>query len=126
MSVNRMRLVALSEREFSRESQAPAPIQPDRKFKPVKLSLARYDSTWDRRRGSAARMMAVLLRESDGELTERVCASSDSATTYRGAAEWLAGEARLLRKHVAHLESAAGRLSVVLHRCGRATPSGVS
>lgn len=64
-------------------------------------------------------MMAVVLRESDQELTQRVCASTQSATTYRGAADWLAGEAQALRKHVRHLESAAGRLAVVLQRCGQ-------
>jgi hypothetical protein len=122
--VNRTRLIALSHREFNREAQAPAlaPTGPS-KFRGVRLSLNRYDVTWDKKRGAAARLMAVVLRESDQELTQRVCASAQSASTYRGAAEWLASEAQHLRKHVRHLDSAAGRLAVVLERCGQSTGS---
>lgn len=124
--VNRARLLALSSREFSKESVAPAPAPANRKFRPVPLKLARYDASWDKKRGAAARMMAVILRESDQQLTERVCASPQSATTYRGAAEWLTGEAQHLRKHIRHLDSAASRLEVALLRCTRSetTPTG--
>lgn len=116
--VNRARLLALSSREFSKESAVPVPVPANRKFRPVPLKLARYDASWDRKRGAAARMMAVVLRESDEQLTARVCASPQSSTTYRGAKEWLASEAQALRKHVRHLESATSRLMVVLQRCG--------
>lgn len=117
--MNRTKLRALSDREFQRQAGEPVILPTTKRFKAMSLSLARYDSGWDRKRGSAARMMAVILRESDQQLTERVCANPQSATTYRGAAEWLAGEAQHLRKHVRHLDSAAGRLSVVLERCGQ-------
>lgn len=122
--MNRTKLRALSDREFQRQAGEPAAPPTKKRFRAMSLSLARYDAGWDRKRGSAARMMAVVLRESDLELTERVCASPQSATTYRGAAEWLAGEAQHLRKHVRHLDSAAGRLSVVLERCGQAAGPG--
>lgn len=121
-TVNRLRLLALSDREFSREHQAPAPAPRNRKFRAVRLSLSKYDSSWDRRRGAAARLMAVLLREGDEELTERVCQDAKICSTYRGAVEWLTGEARLLRKHVERMETAASRLSVVLQRCGHTSP----
>lgn len=123
--VNRTRLIALSNREFHREAGSPGPVTATkRRFRGIGLSLAKYDGGWDKKRGAAARMMAVILRESDEQLTERVCASPQSATTYRGAAEWLAGEAQHLRKHVRHLDSAASRLSVVLERCGQAAGPG--
>lgn len=115
--INRARLLALSTREFSKESAAPAPVPANRKFRPIPLKLARYDASWDRKRGAAARMMAVVLRENADQLTERVCASPQSATTYRGASDWLLGEAQVLRKHARHLESASARLAAVLQRC---------
>jgi hypothetical protein len=115
-----MRLLALSDREFKREAD-PEPVPASKRLRPIRLSLARYDAGWVRKRGAAARMMAVVLRESDEALTARVCQSDQSAGTYGGAAEWMAGEAKLLRKHVRHLEAAAGRLAVAIKRC--AAPS---
>lgn len=115
--MNKTKLHAFSEREFQRQTGEPVSLPPTKRFRAMTLNLARYDASWDRKRGAAARLMAVVLRESDEQLTQRVCASPQSATTYRGATEWLAGEAQVLRKHVRHLESAAGRLAVVLQRC---------
>lgn len=124
-TVNRMRLLSLSEREFRRETNAPAPTPSTQKFRPIRLALSKYDSGWDKKRGSAARLMAVLLRESDQQLTERVCETDVSSRTYRGAAEWLTGEARYLRKLAGMMETASTRLGVVLQRCGdsKAPPS---
>ncbi len=117
-TVNRSRLLALSEKEFRREAEAPEPRPARSTFRPIRLNINKYDSTWDRKRGSAARMTAILLRESDTQLTERVCESAASCRTYGGAADWLAGEARYLRKVASMMDSAAGRLGVVLQRCG--------
>ncbi|MGC4028921.1 MAG: hypothetical protein QM696_08620 [Steroidobacteraceae bacterium] len=124
-SIHPARLVALSDREFKRETNAPADQPPpDRKFRPFRLSLARYDRDWDRKRGAAARLMAVLLRENDEQLTERVCESALSSQTYAGAASWLGQEALYLRKLASRMETASGRLNVVLARCGhRRQPS---
>jgi hypothetical protein len=121
-AVNRLRLVNLSEKEFRREAAAPAPLPVRSTFRAIRLNLGKYDSTWDKKRGSAARLMAVLLRESDAELTDRVCASAESCRTYGGAQDWLATEARYLRKVAQMMDSAAGRLGVVLQRCGAARP----
>lgn len=122
-AVNRMRLVALSEKEFRREAAAPTPLPIRSTFRAMRLNLGKFDSAWDKKRGSAARLMAILLRESDSQLTERVCASAESARTYGGAADWLASEARYLRKVAGQMESAAGRLGVVLQRCGDSPPA---
>lgn len=121
-AVNRMRLHALADREFKRESKSPTRSPAPARFRGIKVSLAKYDTAWDRKRGTAARLMAVLVRESDDELTERVCEDAQSARTYRGASDWLTGEARYLRKLATMMDTAAGRLSVVLQRCGHPAP----
>ena len=121
-AVNRARLLALSDKEFSREASAPVRRPAKAKFRALRLNLNKFDAAWDRKRGSAARMMAVLLREGDTELAGRVCESAESGRTYDGAAAWLAGEARYLRKIAKLMETAAGRLGVVLQRCGGNTP----
>ena len=50
---NRMRLMALSEREFQREFRAPPKIQAGRKFKPINVNLSKLDTSWDKKRGAA-------------------------------------------------------------------------
>ena len=85
-NVNRARLLALSHKEFSRESAAPVTRSPTSKFGALRLNLSKFDAAWDRKRGSAARMMAVLLRESDTELAGRVCESPETGRTYDSAA----------------------------------------
>jgi hypothetical protein len=117
-TVNRSRLLALSDKEFRREVAAPEPRPARSNFRPVRLNINKYDSAFDRKRGAAARMMAVLLRESDAQLTDRVCESAATCRTYGGAQAWLQGEARYLRKLAGNMDSAAGRLGVVLQRCG--------
>lgn len=122
-TVNRLRLISLSDREFRRESNTTAPetLPAPTSFKGLRLNISKYDSSWDRKRGAAARLMGVLLREDDQELAERVCESAESARTYSGAADWLAQEARYLRKLAALLDTAAARLAVVLQRCGHSS-----
>lgn len=117
-TVNRSRLLSLSEKEFRREVAAPEPRPSQSSFRAIRLNISKFDATWDKKRGAAARMTAILLRESDAQLTDRVCESAASARTYGGAADWLSGEARYLRKMAKMMDSAAGRLGVVLQRCG--------
>lgn len=107
------RLFALAEREFKANRAAPVRV----KFKGLKLNIGRYDETWDRRRGSAARMMGVVLRESDEALFQRVCSDAEQAKMYRDAAGWLQREAEHVRRHATLLDTAVARLTAVLDRC---------
>jgi len=114
---NRVQLLALADREFRQPSSAkPAPV-PTRKFKPIKLNPSRFDSSWDRKRGAAVRLTSVLLQHNDVELQGRVCDSEKTAATYADAAAWPQRESVYLRKVARLLETASGRLSVVLTRC---------
>ena len=115
---NPARLLKLADREFRQltEDRAAAPPTP-RKFKAVRLNTARFDQSWDRKRGSAARLMAVLLREDDSALHQRVCESERAAKTYADAAGWLQRESVYLRKVSRLLDTAAGRVEAVLERC---------
>jgi hypothetical protein len=51
------------------------------KFKPIRLNAARFDQSWDRKRGSAMRLTSVLLREDDAEVERRVCENERAAKT---------------------------------------------
>jgi hypothetical protein len=115
---NPARLLKLADREFRQltEDRSPPPPAP-RRFKPGRLNATRFDQSWDRKRGSAARLMAVLLREDDAALHQRVCESDRAAKTYADAADWLQRESAYLRKVSRLLDMAAGRISVVLERC---------
>ena len=115
---NPARLLNLADREFRQltEQKSAAP-PPPRRFRPIRLNAARFDQSWDRKRGSAARMMAVLLREDDTTLQQRVCESDRAAKTYADAVDWLQRESVYLRKVSRLLDTAAGRVSVVLERC---------
>ena len=62
-------------------------------------------------------MMAVLLREDDSTLQQRVCENDRAAKTYADTADWLQRESIYLRKVSRLLDTAAGRVSVVLERC---------
>jgi hypothetical protein len=73
---------------------------------------------WDRKRGSAVRLMAVVLREDHEALQRRVCENEETAKTYAGAAEWLQRESAHLRKIARLLDTAGGRLAAVVSRCG--------
>ena len=116
---NPARLLKLADREFRQLTEQPT-IPSARKFKPIRLNVARFDPSWDRKRGAAMRLTAVLLREDDGTLERRVCENEKSVKTYATAAEWLARESAYLRKVARLLDTAGGRLSAVLGRCGRA------
>jgi hypothetical protein len=125
-SSNRTNLVALSGREYRRQAGLPDAAPAPERFRGMRIKLTRFDPSWDRKRGSAARLMGVLLRENDQQLQDRVCADGEATRTYTGAAAWLHGEAKYLRSIANLMEKAAGRLSVVLKRCGSAPPSGVT
>ncbi len=99
---------------LTEERKTPPPA--NRKFKPIKLNAARFDSGWDRKRGAAVRLTAVLLREDDAALQQRVCENERTAKTYADAADWLQRESAYLRK-IARLLDTAGGLLVVLTRC---------
>ena len=114
---NPTRLLKLADREFRQLTEDPAPQPSSRKFKPIKLNAARFDTSWDRKRGAAERLTAVLLREGDVTLQQRVCENERSMKTYSDAADWLQRESAYLRKMARLLDTAGGRLSAVLGRC---------
>lgn len=114
---NPTRLLTLADREFRQLTGKPLAPIPSRKFKPVKLNASRFDSSWDRKRGAAVRLTAVLLAEDDTALEQRVCGDERSRKTYSAAADWLARESAYLRKVARLLDTAGGRLGSVLGRC---------
>jgi hypothetical protein len=123
MPLNQVRLLALADREFRQLTSKPLTVEPTRKFKPVKLNAARFDNTWERKRGAAVRLTAVLLGEDDSTLERRVCENGVSAKTYADAMAWLRRESNHLRKVAKLLDTAGGRLGAVLTRCERRAPS---
>ena len=46
--------------------ERPPPPSSARRFKPIRLNATRFDQSWDRMRGAAVRLTAVLLQEDDG------------------------------------------------------------
>jgi hypothetical protein len=115
---NPARLLKLADREFQHLTGKPAALEPPRKFKAIKLNASRFDSSWDRKRGAAVRLMSVVLREDHEALKQRVCESEQSAKTYAAAAAWLQRESAHLRKVARLLDTAGGRLAAVVTRCG--------
>lgn len=114
---SRIHLLTLADREFRREIQAPRARPAKSTFKALNIGLNKFDSGWDRKRGAAARLTGILLREDSTALHERVCADAKATKTYDQAAEWLQKEARYLRKVALLQETAASRLQSVLDRC---------
>jgi hypothetical protein len=115
---NPARLLKLADREFRQlTEERKTPPSANRRFKPIRLNTSRFDSTWDRKRGAAVRLTAVLLREDDAALKQRVCENERTTKTYADAVEWLQRESAYLRKIARLLDTAGGRLSVVLTRC---------
>jgi hypothetical protein len=114
---NPARLLKLADRAYQQLTGKPAIPAPTRKFKPMKLNAARFDSAWDRKRGAAVRLTAVLLAEDDATLEQRVCESERSVKVYTDAADWLQRESAYLRKVARLLDTAGGRLGSVLGRC---------
>lgn len=118
---NPARLLKLADREFTQLTGKPATPVPSRKFKPMRLNAARFDSAWDRKRGAAVRLTAVLLGEDDSALERRACENERSAKVYADAAAWLARESVYLRKIARLLDIAGSRLTGVLGRCQGST-----
>ena len=116
-SGNPTRLLKLADREFRQLTEERPRPKPARRFKPIKLNAARFDTAWDRKRGSAMRLTSVLLREDDTTLQRRVCENERSVKTYADAADWLQRESAYLRKMARLLDTAGGRLVTVLARC---------
>jgi division protein CdvB (Snf7/Vps24/ESCRT-III family) len=115
---NPAHLLKLADREFRQLSEErPAASPPSRKFRPMKLNVNKLDGSWDRKRGAAVRLTAVLLREDDAALQRRVRENDKTVKTYTTAADWLARESAYLRKVARLLDTAGGRLSTVLGRC---------
>jgi hypothetical protein len=119
---DRVRLLSLAAREFRHLTEERPPTPSDRKFKPMKLNAAKFDTSWDRKRGAAVRLTSVLLCEDDSTLERRVCENERSTKTYTDAADWLQRESAYLRKTARLLETAVSRLSVVLERCRSRAP----
>ena len=116
---NPARLLKLADREFRQLTETRTTLSPTRKFKPIRLNAARFDQGWDRKRGAAVRLTAVLLREDDATLERRVCENEKTVKTYTTAADWLARESAYMRKVARLLDTAGGRLVAVLGRCNQ-------
>lgn len=110
-------LFKLAEREFKELTEDRTKRPSDRRFKPIRLNASRFDQSWDRKRGSAMRLTAVLLREDDAALQQRVCENAKTVKQYSAAADWLQQESAYLRKMARLLDTAGGRLTVVVERC---------
>jgi len=95
---NPVRLLQLADRVYRQLTGRPTAIESTRKFTPIKLNAGRFDSGWDRKRGAAVRLTAVLLRDDEQALERRVCESDRSAKTYAEAVTWLQRESAHLRK----------------------------
>jgi hypothetical protein len=114
---NPIHLLKLADREFRQLTEERPPPSSARRFKPIRLNATRFDQSWDRKRGAAVRLTAVLLQEDDATLQRRVCENDKTVKTYASAADWLARESAYLRKMARLLDTAGGRLSSVLGRC---------
>ena len=84
---NRVQLLALANCEFRQLTNAKPVPEPNRKFKPTKLNPARFDQSWDIKRGAAVRLTSVLLRHDDVSLEGRVCENAKATKTYADVAE---------------------------------------
>lgn len=120
---NPARLLKLADRQFQHLTGKPPAAPPNRKFKAIRLNPGKFDASWDRKRGAAVRLTAVLLGEDDTALERRICESERSVRTYTDAADWLQRESAYLRKVARLLDTAGTRVVTVLGRCkGNAAP----
>lgn len=121
---NSAHLLKLADREYHHLTGKPPTrsISAPRHFKAIRMSPEKYDSRWDRKRGAAVRLTAVLLGEDDGALQERVCANERTVKDYAAAANWLQRESTYLRKVARLLDTAGGRVVAVLGRCKASAP----
>lgn len=117
MPINATRLMKISRREYEREIEQPAQPPLRTTFKGARIRLARFDRTWDLKRGSAARLMSVLLSEDSAALQARVCESERATQDYEGAVEWFAREAQTLRRTATMHDTVSSRLRAVIERC---------
>lgn len=114
MTQTRMaRLLAFSDAEFGLNRTA-TPVRP--RFKARKVNLTALDTDWDRRRGAAARMMAIVLRDDSESLLAKMEADPVKAESFSDAAAWLRKEATLLRKTAGRMDLAVARLTAVIAR----------
>jgi hypothetical protein len=112
------RLLVLVDREFRSLTETPIQSAAPQRFKARKINLAKLDSSsWDRKRGSVARLAGLLLSHDDTALAARVCESDQSMRTYASGIALLHREGALLRKTARLMDLASGRLSAVLERC---------
>jgi hypothetical protein len=65
------RLLKLADREFRQLTGKPVTPEPTRKFRPIKIKLARLDNGWEKKRGTAIRLSAVprLLETAGGRVS---------------------------------------------------------
>lgn len=119
MAANRVNLLTLADREFRQLTNKKPTLDPVKKFKPIRLNLNRFDTSWDRKRGAAVRMMGVLLQEDDATLEQRVCENAKSARTYAEAADWMQREAAYFKKMARLLETAGSRVGALVIRCSQ-------
>jgi hypothetical protein len=114
---NHVSLLALADRELP-QLAAKRPVPPvNRKVKPIKLNVAKFDRSWDRKRGAALRPTGVRLRDDDSALERRVCVDERSVKTYANAANGFQRESANLRRIARLLDTAGSRLTAVLSRC---------
>jgi len=67
---NPTHLLTLASKAFQKLTETRATPEPSRKpkpFRPIRLNPARLDESWDRKRGAAVRLTAVLLRAAPSE-----------------------------------------------------------
>jgi hypothetical protein len=107
----------LSRLEYEREVQQPHQPPTRKTFTGKRLRLSRYARDWDLKRGSAARLMSILIGADSETLQARVCESDRATRDYEGAVEWFAKEAQTLRQTAAMHDTVSSRLQVVLERC---------
>lgn len=112
MSKKIWRLMSLSDAEYTRKRTTPT----RQRFKPVKVDLLKLNPEWDRERGAAARMTAVILGHDSDSLLQTVSADAETAATFADAVAWLEKEARTLRKIAGRHEVAVTRLTSALCR----------
>ena len=100
------RLLALTDAEFKRKRAEPQRYT----FKGRSIDLRKLGKAWEKERGAAARMAAIVLREDSEGLFAKVSADPQTAATFAEAIGWLKKEAELLTKAVERHEIAASRL----------------
>ena len=112
------RLFKLTERE----SKTVEPVSTASTFKALKLSLARLDRDWARRRLQGVRLAVFLLKKDSEGLYADITADP---AAFERALPYLKREAIQLRKSTALVDKAVARVSTVLARherqCSAAT-----